>query len=150
METRLQDIIIHTNDELAAPERDAIADGLLAHNAAQGYPWASRSLSATAREPSGQVIGGLPGQTNLGWLFVSALWVAQDHRGHGIGGALLAEAEAEARRRGCVGVYLDTYTFQARPFDERQGYRLFGELPGCPPGATKYYLCKRLDDAAEA
>jgi hypothetical protein len=34
--------------------------------------------------------------------------------------------------------------FQARPFYERLGYRVFGELPDCPRGATKYYLSKRL------
>jgi hypothetical protein len=43
-------------------------------------------------------------------------------------------------------VYLDTYSFQARPFYERAGYRLFGELPDHPPGGAKYYLAKRFDD----
>jgi GNAT superfamily N-acetyltransferase len=78
---------------------------------------------------------------------VAALWVDEPHRGQGVGTQLLAEAEAEAERRGCLGVYLDTYSFQARPFYERLGYQLFGTLPDCPPGATKFYLYKRLDEA---
>jgi hypothetical protein len=40
--------------------------------------------------------------------------------------------------------YLFTYSFQARPFYERAGYRVFGELPDHPPGQTKYYLAKRF------
>ena len=90
------------------------------------------------------MVGGLLGETNVGWLFVAALWVAERFRGRGIGTALLAEGEAEARRRECIGVYLDTYSFQARPFYERLGYELFGTLPDCPPGGAKYYLYKRL------
>jgi GNAT superfamily N-acetyltransferase len=86
----------------------------------------------------------LLGQTNLGWLFVSALWVDFARRGRGLGTALLEAAETEAMRRDCVGVYLDTYSFQAKPFYERLGYEVFGALAECPPGATKYYLSKRL------
>ncbi len=54
-------------------------------------------------------------------------------------------AERAARERGCVGVFLDTYSFQARPFYEGLGYTLFDELPDYPPGAAKHYLFKRLD-----
>jgi hypothetical protein len=39
---------------------------------------------------------------------------------------------------------LDTYNFQARPFYERAGYTVFGELPDHPPGGAKYYLAKRF------
>jgi GNAT superfamily N-acetyltransferase len=135
---------VRSVERLADADRDAIVDGLLGYNAERGFPWAGRNLAVEARDTSGAVIGGLLGETNVGWLFVAALWVAESHRGRGIGSALLAEAEKEAGRRHCVGVYLDTYSFQARPFYERLGYRLFGTLPDCPPGGAKYYLYKPL------
>jgi GNAT superfamily N-acetyltransferase len=138
-------ITVHSAEVLDAPARDAIVDGLLGYNAEHGVTWASRDLTIVARDASGAVVGGLLGQTSVGWLFVAALWVAAEHRGRGIGSMLLAKAEQEARRRRCVGVYLDTYSFQARPFYERLGYQLFGTLPDCPPGGAKYYLYKRLD-----
>ena len=53
-------------------------------------------------------------------------------------------AESRARERGCIGVYLDTFEYQARPFYERLGYELFGTLEGYPPGYRQYYLAKRL------
>jgi GNAT superfamily N-acetyltransferase len=141
----VKNVVVSSVDTLDPVERDAIVDGLLGYNAEHGFLWEGRDLSVVAHDRSGGVVGGLLGQTNVGWLFVGALWVAAPYRGRGVGSALLAEAEREARQRGCVGVYLDTYSFQARPFYERLGYQLFGTLPDCPPGAVKYYLYKRLD-----
>jgi GNAT superfamily N-acetyltransferase len=135
---------VATTDTLADTDRDVIVNGLLGYNAERGFPWAGRNLAVVARDKSGAVIGGLLGETNHRWLFVAALWVADSYRGRDIGTALLKAAEKEARRRRCLGVYLDTFSFQARPFYERLGYQLFGTLPDCPPGGAKYYLYKRL------
>jgi len=136
---------VRSVDALPPDERGAIIAGLQAYNADYGAMPIWQEVSAVARDRSGAVVGGLLGETGHGWLFVMVLWVADAYRGQGIGSALLAQAEREARRRKCIGVYLDTYSFQARPFYERLGYRLFGTLPDCPPGSTKYYLYKRLD-----
>ena len=59
----------------------------------------------------------------------------------------MARAEAEARARGCVGAWLDTFGFQARPFYEALGYAVFGALEDQPPGHRRYVLMKRLDVA---
>lgn len=131
--------------ELAADDRNTIIDGLVAYNREQGYVWNREPLNIVARDADGRVVGGLLAEVNLGWAFVAALWVDAAARHAGIGSELMRSAEAEARRRGCAGIYLDTYSFQARPFYEGLGYRLFGELEDCPAGGSKYYLCKRLD-----
>jgi GNAT superfamily N-acetyltransferase len=135
---------MHTSTPLTPGEREAIVSGLIGYNAEHGFTWASQELSVVARDATGELVGGLLGHTNVGWLFVEALWVAERYRRRGFGAAILAAGEAEASRRGCVGVYLDTYSFQAKPFYERLGYQVFGALADCPPGATKYYLSKRL------
>ena len=140
----MKGVTVASADAIAAADRDAIVQGLIAYNAEHGFRRAARELSVVARDEAGAVVGGLLGETNVGWLFVAALWVAESYRGRGIGSALLAKAEREARRRKCLGVYLDTFSFQARPFYERLGYQLFGTLPDCPPGGAKYYLYKRL------
>jgi GNAT superfamily N-acetyltransferase len=139
-------------DSLTAAEREAILGSLVDFNAARGFVWASQELAVVARDTDGVVVGGLLGHTNVGWLFVAALWVLESERRRGLGRAIMEAAEREAGRRGCVGVYLDTYSFQARPFYERLGYQVFGTLPDCPPGATKYYLSKRFasGDAPES
>ena len=140
----MKDVTVRLVDEIAPEDRDAIFDGLRGYNAEHGFTSDWRALSVVARDRSGALIGGLLGETNLGWLFVATLWVAEEHRGRGIGSGLLAAAEKEARRRKCIGVLLDTFDFQARPFYERLGYKVFGRLPDSPPGGMRYYLCKRL------
>jgi GNAT superfamily N-acetyltransferase len=100
------------------------------------------------RDEGGAVVGGAYGATMWGWLMLDGLWVDAALRGRGLGGRLLDAAEAIARRRGCHAVWLDTFDFQARPFYERQGYRVVAELEGFPPGHTHYRLRKDLDPPA--
>jgi len=101
-------------------------------------------LCILLRDDAGEVAGGLNGATYRGWLFVENLVVRKDHRGQGLGSRLLTEAEDEARRRGCIGSYLDTYSFQARPFYEKHGYTVFGALGDFPPGHQRFFLSKTL------
>jgi GNAT superfamily N-acetyltransferase len=65
--------------------------------------------------------------------------VAEGWRGQGIGEALMAAAEASARRRGAERIVLDMHAANggARRFYHRLGYREFGRL-----------LRRRLGDAA--
>ena len=43
---------------------------------------------------------------------------------------------------------MDTFSFQARPFYEKLGYRVFGQLPDYPRGQTRYFLAKALPGGA--
>jgi GNAT superfamily N-acetyltransferase len=90
------------------------------------------------------VIGGLYGTDDYGWAFIKFLVVPQSCRGMGLGAQLLAEAEAIARSRGNIGIWLNTFAFQARPFYEKQGYTLFGELEGAEGAIPLYFMKKRL------
>jgi ribosomal protein S18 acetylase RimI-like enzyme len=92
-------------------------------------------------------VGGLLGHIRWRWLYVAKLWISASHRGAGHGIELMAAAEAHARVRDCLGVYLDTFDYQARPFYEKLGYTIFGTLEGYPPGYRQYHLAKRLADA---
>ena len=77
-------------------------------------------------------------------------FIPEDLRRDGLGASLLAQAEREARARGCHGAWLDTYSFQARGFYERQGYSVFGRIDDYPPGHCRYFLSKRLVPADAA
>jgi hypothetical protein len=52
----------------------------------------------------------------------------------------------EAIRRGCRGAYLDTFSYQARPFYEKLGYAVFGTLDDYPPGHQRFFMRKRLGE----
>ncbi len=140
----MTDAAIELSSEVPPEDRAAVVDGLVAYNAQHGYPWPWLDLEFVLRDPTGSVVGGALAETNAQWCFIKGLWVTEALRGRGHGSRLLAAVEDGARARGCIGVYLDTYSFQARPFYERHGYTVFGVLPDMPPGGAKYYLSKRL------
>ncbi len=103
-------------------------------------------LAVTIHDDSGFVSGGLWGWTVWSWLRISLLFVPMSSRRQGVGSALIRAAETEARSRGCVGMQVETFDFQARPFYERLGFTVFGEQPNFPPGHTCAYLRKPFDD----
>jgi GNAT superfamily N-acetyltransferase len=130
--------------EFADPDGEGVVvRGLVAYNEATAGPEDWRALAVLARS-GGVVIGGLRGYSHWSWLFVNQLWVVEQARSRGIGSELMARAEAEAATRGCVGVHLDTFDFQALPFYEQLGYEQFGRLDDFPPGHNRYFLVRRL------
>lgn len=126
-------------DDLAVVQR-----GIVDASERQGGPQAPWKLGIVLRDDGGAVVGGVIGQAFWGWLFVDILWVNDGHQGHGWGSRLLEAAEEKARERGMTGVWLDTFSFQARPFYEARGYRLFGKIDEHPPGHSRFFLHKRL------
>lgn len=93
--------------------------------------------------PDRQPVGGLFGEVGRGWLHIDILWVNESRRHRGLGGKLLGRAEAEALAVGVDRGYLETTSFQARPFYEKLGYEVFAQLEDQPPGHTCHYL-KRI------
>ena len=127
----------------------AVEDGLIAFNHAVARPNDWRPLTLSVRRTGEtEIAGGLVGNTFFGWLFVHLLFLPEDLRRQGLGAELLRRAEDEARARGCVGAHLDTFSFQARGFYEKQGYAVFGAIPDFPPGHARFFLSKRLDAPA--
>jgi GNAT superfamily N-acetyltransferase len=102
-----------------------------------------KPLTVTLRD-RGAVVGGLIGETYLGWMFVKWFWIDDRHRGKGRGTDILRTAEDEARRRGVKNVYLDTFSFQAPEFYAKLGYREFGRLDEFPAGHYRVWMTKAL------
>jgi GNAT superfamily N-acetyltransferase len=90
------------------------------------------------------VVGGLLGGIWGGVLYVRILWVAQALRGRGHGRRLLEAAERRAVERGCHRVYLDTFSFQAPGFYEKQGYEIYARADDWPVGHAHYFLRKSI------
>ena len=107
-------------------------------------PAEPRLLVIPIRSDSGIVTGGLWGVTLFRWLEVEMLFVPEAMRGKGVGSALMAAAETEARSRGCLGILVDALSFKAAPFYQRIGFSLFGTLDDCPPGHQRLFFEKRL------
>lgn len=133
--------------EPTADDRAAVLAPLVAYNQ-KHVPSADTQLVAILiRDDEGQAIGGLWGKILMDWLFIELLAVPESLRGKGTGSQLIEAAEKLAIERGCVGSWLDTFAFQARPFYERLGYTVFGEIADHPRGSKRYFLMKRFAKA---
>ncbi|HCX31291.1 MAG TPA: GNAT family N-acetyltransferase [Blastocatellia bacterium] len=121
-----------------------IHEGLRAFTDGYAGPVNARPFAIFIRDDAGNVLGGLDAELRWTWLFISHLWLPEPLRGHGLGSALLARAEAFAKEQDCVAVYLDTLEFQAVSFYERGGYSTYGLLDGFPPGSRRFHLQKSL------
>lgn len=138
-------------------ERTQLHDHLRAHNTAVS-PWhrASRQpgaiepLALFVRDAAGQIIGGLTADTYWdSWLEIADLWLDDSLRGQGVGAELLHRAEVEAMVRGCTRAHLQTFSFQARDFYRKYGWREVGALEDFPPGETFYWMRKDFGRPAE-
>ena len=129
----------------AAPEDvKAVWDGLADYNRAIMGRGQYEELRIFLRDADGRVAGGLLGETYWGWLHINIFWLEDAARRQGLGTQLLAMAEDEGRRRNCKYAFLDTLSFQARPFYEKNGYELFSTQEDYPLGHTRYFLKKTL------
>ena len=132
--------------------RRAIVEPLLRFNAqGAGRPVDYRPLALLLTHPeTGEIIGGLWGGTDFTQLHVDLLFVPDTLRGSGMGRQLMRQAEEEAVRRGCLGAWLDTFSFQARGFYERLGYTVFGTIDDFPPGHSRIFMKKWFASSASA
>ena len=129
--------------EPSVATRDAISNALRAHNDAAVGDGAFAPFAVSVRDESGAVAGGLWGHIWHGFLFVELLAMGEAS-GSGAGRAVMALAEAEALRRGCTGIWLDTFSWQAPWFYPKLGFEEFGRIADYIPGQDRIFLVKRL------
>ena len=128
----------------SAADRHAVGRGLGAYNR-QAYGRLRGSARwILARDAAGTVQGGAKCEVAWGWVYVDWLWVADGLRRQGLGGRLLAAAEALAHEEKCLGIHLNTWSFQAPDFYRKQGFAEVGRVEDMPPGATRHWFAKRI------
>jgi GNAT superfamily N-acetyltransferase len=128
----------------SAEDREAVLAPLRAYNESHAGPPRVEPVAILLTNDDGETVGGLWGKTAYDWLFVEFLAVPEASRGQDLGTALMREAEGVARARGCCGIWLDTFAFQARGFYEKLGFSVFGTLEDHPVGSRRFFLSKRL------
>lgn len=130
--------------EMTEADRKAIIAPLVAFNRKLGFDSNKQPLTLVLRDDEGAIVGGLIGACKWEWLYTEILAVTDDLRSQGWGRRLMEEAERLAIAAGCRYAWVETLSFQARPFYEKLGYRVFGELPDHPAGQTRFFLAKPL------
>lgn len=137
-------VTLDLDEHPSADDLRTIVDGVRTYNQSiigQGPP---RPLACFLRDGAGRILGGAHGELWGRSVHIAAMWVAESQRGKGHGAALLKAVEESAAKSGHTLAYVETTSFQARPFYESLGYRVFGELIGIDEGCTLFFLQKEL------
>ena len=145
----MQNLRIVSEPHAGEQDTTFIREALALYNVAVTQDAYYSPLAIFLRDERGAILGGALGDIWGGWLDLTFLWVAEPLRGRGYGRQLLEAAEEEARTQGCRGVHLSTYSFQARPFYEKLGYEIIGEIPDHPAGHSLFFLKKALAEGRE-
>lgn len=125
--------------------RDRILALLDADNRAKTGRDEGSDFSVLIRDPdTGEVVGGLWGMDDFGWAFIVYLFVPLSLRGRNVGMRLMKEAEGIARGRGMVGMWVNTFDFQAEGFYEKLGFIRFGILEKSEDAAGQIFYKKRF------
>jgi ribosomal protein S18 acetylase RimI-like enzyme len=140
----MADIQATVHGSADSEDESAIIAMLNEFNVSRGVTYNPVPLSVFIRDPDGSVVAGLVGSTLWDWLRISILAVDNQTRSQGYGSMLMQAAETEALKRGCKYAWVDTFSFQAQAFYEKNGYELFGELADYPAGHTRLFLKKTL------
>lgn len=123
---------------------ETLSNGLTGHALPITNAPGFETVAIFARDPENTIVAGISGEINWNWLYVANFWVHEQFRDSGIGSTLLSRFEAYAKKRGCDQVHLDTFSFQAPIFYEKQGYSLFAALENYPPGHKRCFYKKSL------
>ncbi|WP_404450975.1 GNAT family N-acetyltransferase [Virgibacillus necropolis] len=101
-------------------------------------------ISFILRDDFGDIVGGIT--ANMFWhhIHIDFLWVDKRFRKEGYGSLLLKKLEDFAKENACRLIYLDSFSFQAPGFYQKNGYKIFGKIDDHPKGYDLYFLQKRL------
>lgn len=131
-------------EKTIGPTKRAVLKGLIAYNNSKVGKQPAKDLAVSIRDDGGTIVGGVCGQLWGNYVFVGLVWLDEDHRGRDLASAAMDAFEARAKALGAEYAYVDTLSFQARPFYEKRGYRIFGQLDGYFGSEQRFWLTKAL------
>ena len=135
---------VEAKHDLSPNEVAAVERRLYEHNSEATRADDGQDLGFVIRDESGDVIGAAFGYSWAGIAELRQLWVAKEHRGRGMGRALLNSFVDEAKRRAVKCIWVASYDFQAPLFYERAGFVLAAEIKDWPIGHTNSVYCRTV------
>jgi GNAT superfamily N-acetyltransferase len=128
----------------SAETAKAVRDGLTEFNRrAVNFP-EPVPVNVAVRDGSGALHGGVVARVTHDTLYMDIVWLEETLRGGGHGRAMIEQVEDKARALGARLAWLYTLSWQARPFYEKLGYRVFGEMPFADGAHRRYFMRKDL------
>ncbi|GAB1267115.1 GNAT family N-acetyltransferase [Aurantivibrio infirmus] len=124
---------------------DLILNGLIGFNQPFFPKLDNISFGCFLEDESGEIQGGATGSFILQTAHINYFWLSKNCRNKGLGTQLIAAIEQEALSRNMISITLDTYSFQAPGFYEKQGFVCSGQYRNSPvEGVNKLFYQKHL------
>ncbi|MFJ7973524.1 GNAT family N-acetyltransferase [Psychrobacillus sp. NPDC096389] len=137
----------HITHELNEKDKQYINDELYRFNL-KHFPVELRGkyeeINLFLKDENGMVRGGILAEVCWNWLEIHTLMIDEDIRKSGYGTTLLLEIERLALEKECDFIKVDTLSFQALSFYEKNGYQVFGSIDNVGKEYKHYYLKKDL------
>ena len=130
-----------------APSRtdnDLVMDGLIAFNEGIIGEPRDRVFSIFLKSELEKICGGIQAHFDREAVYIEALWIEEPLRNQGYGKKMLAAAEQEAMKHGCIFSITDTLSFQAEAFYLKFGYVRMGEIKNYWYQHSRIFLRKDL------
>jgi len=96
------------------------------------------------RNASEEITGGVKATCYWNTLHIELFWLSEECRGQGTGRKLIVTAEEFAIQNNCEKAFVETTSWQAKPFYEKMGYKLIATINVRPKGYASFYLSKEL------
>jgi GNAT superfamily N-acetyltransferase len=135
-----------TRDKHDPADIKLLSEGLNQHAASLGVPAQMQDLNIFAYNAANEAMAGITAQIGWAFCYVKLLWVHDSLRRQGIGRRLMEMAEAEALKRGCHTMAVDTYNYQGPAFYPKLGFTEFGRVDGLGHDRTltRHWYMKRI------
>jgi len=128
----------------SAETAKAIRDGLTAFNRNAVNTQDPIAVNVAVHDEAGKLCGGVVARGSHDKLYADIVGLDESLRGGGHCRAMMDKVENKARELGAKIAWLYTLSWQARPFYEKLGYRLFGEMPFHDGAYRRYFMRKEL------
>ena len=90
-------------------------------------------------------VGCVSGLQYQSWFYITDLWLEKSYRKQRLGAELLSKIEAKAALEGVKNIWTWTAGYEAAPFYQKYGYKIFCEFEDYyPTGQSRIGLRKRL------
>jgi N-acetylglutamate synthase-like GNAT family acetyltransferase len=137
---------VEEKHDLSANDVAAIEQRIYQHNREATGARDGRDLGFVIHNETGDIVGAAFGYSWAGIAELRQFWVAEGHRGRGMGRALLDSFVEAARKRGVKRIWLASYDFQAPQFYERAGFVRVTALKDWPIGHSNHIFCRTVDE----
>ncbi|UOE95031.1 GNAT family N-acetyltransferase [Alkalihalobacillus sp. LMS39] len=141
---------LHITREFTKEDKQYIDDELYFYNV-KHFPknlgGRYEEIGLFVKDDNGSVRGGMLSAVCWNWMEIYSLIIDEDIRNAGYGTKLLKETEKIAIEKQCDFIKVDTLSFQALEFYEKNGYQVFGMIDKVGREFKHYYLKKDLQKA---